>query len=330
MRAGVAALLVSAGLLAGTAARAADAPPATPEVWLGRMAQAVQDKTYTGTFVYLHDGSVDSMQLFHAVTDDGERERLVALNGAPREVLRLGDVVKCIYPDQKTVVVDKGRRTVPFPTAMPTESGKLSGQYEFERIGDGRVAGREAIVIAVKPRDKLRYGYRFWLDQKSALPLKSELLDESNQAVEQVIFTELELPDQIPADKLEPSTHGDERSWTLHQAPGVERDTPADLGWHVDELPAGFTSTYESALDSKDPRAQHLMFSDGLASVSVFIEPRAKGQSGLEGASQMGAVSAFGRVYHGYQITVVGEVPPRTVKMIADSLRRPDLTDSRP
>jgi len=330
MRVRTAGLVLAGALMAPLAhAAAAPAPPVPADTWLGRMADAVQSKTYTGTFVYLHDGAVDTMKLFHAVTPKGERERLVALNGAPREVLRHDDVVKCLYPDRKTVVIDKGRRTVPFPAAIPTQSDKLASQYRFKRLPDGRVAGRDAVVIAVEPRDEYRYGYRFWLDRESALPLKSELLDQQGQAVEQVIFTDLDLPASIPEAQLEPSTGGAEKTWTLRQS-STRRETPADLGWHVENLPAGFNSTYESALSSDDPRAQHLMYSDGLASVSVFIEPRDKEQHGLDGASQMGAVSAFGRTYHGYQITVVGEVPPATVKRIAESIRRPDLTDTRP
>lgn len=293
--------------------------------WLRQMSTAGQSLNYRGTFVYLHQGRLEAMRIIHRAAEGGEQERLVALTGEAREVIRDKERVTCILPKSKAVMVDRSLPRQPFPAALPRNLSGLADNYEFLVQGEDRVSGLPARGILIRPRDDFRYGYRLWLDRDSGLLLKSELLDAAGSPVEQMMFTDIEVLDSVPDADLQPALRGEDYTRERHRAepPAAAPAIAADNGdWTVAGLPPGFMLTHRSrhAMPASSGEVEHLVFSDGLATVSVYIEPR--GESGLNGISSMGAVNALGLRHGEHQITVVGEVPRLTVERIGGSVQR--------
>ena len=216
----------------------------TARQWLDEMSSALQTLDYEGTFVYLHDGKLEAMRIFHQVDAGGERERLVSLTGSAREVLRDDKAVTCIMPDNKSVMVGQSRPRQPFPV-VPRDLGSVSNYYLLEDLGDDRMAGHMTRVIAITPKDKYRYGYRFWIDKDTRMLLKSDLTGPDSEPIEQVMFTRLGIGAEISDAELEPSLTGEGYSW--HRQEDVRHDPvvkPGKPAWRVDSLPAGFELTH--------------------------------------------------------------------------------------
>ncbi len=311
---------VAAGARAGTRPTAL---PSTPQGWLERMSRALRSRSFEGTFVYLHSGQIETVRIVHeAQADGGERERVLALNGPARQIIRNDQEITCILPDRKLVVVEKRRPHLPFPIIVPIDTARLRSYYVFRMFGHHRVAGRAAQAIAILPRDQYRYGYHLYMDEATGLPLESVVLNEHGLRVEQILFTSLEVVDHIPPRELEPGPVAGKGFTFYRQEGGKNPGLPGTNHWVLGPVPAGFAQimyTRRRLPGSRNP-VQHLVLSDGLASVSVYIEKPVDGK-GLRGASHMGAVNAYGRMTDGYQITVVGEVPEATVRAVSDALR---------
>jgi sigma-E factor negative regulatory protein RseB len=296
-----------------------------PPHWLVRMEEALSTLDYVGTFVLIEGGDVVTMQIVHRVQDGNERERLVSLDGAAREIIRDADTVRCYLPDRGTVVVDERVLDNPLRVSLPRFEARLLEVYQLELFGTGRIAGREARILGITPRDELRYGQRLWLDVETGLPLKSETLSPSGDILGQVMFTGIEVGLEIPDQALEPAFSEDElRFVRASSAPPPLRGVLAEESpWSVDHPPAGF------ALESRKIQrmaevggvVEHLVFSDGIASISIYIEHSELGTSHLQGRSQLGDVHAYAKVVNGHLVTVVGEVPGRTVELMADAVR---------
>jgi sigma-E factor negative regulatory protein RseB len=224
-------------------------------------------------------------------------------------------------PDSKSVMVGQSRQPQRFHE-VPGDLDALLEHYQLEVLGDDRVAGHMARIVAITPRDAFRYGYRFWIGKDSKMLLKSDLTGVDGKAIEQVMFTRLGIGRRIAEADLEPSLSGKEFSW--YRQSGARPPTAAGAGmpaWKVQRLPGGFRMTdYQRRRMRPDSSgAEHLVFSDGLATVSVYVETVTGDSEPLGGLSSMGAVNAYGAVADGHQITVVGEVPAATVEMIARS-----------
>ncbi|MDH3452201.1 MAG: MucB/RseB C-terminal domain-containing protein [Gammaproteobacteria bacterium] len=286
--------------------------------WLDRMSVAMQSLNYQGTFVYLHGGEIETMRIVHSRDQSGERERLLSLNGEAREVIRDNNTVTCIWPGTRAVTVSKARPRKPFPSTIP-DAERLEAHYRIVTQGESRIAGMQTRVIAIQPRDEFRYGYRIWLDRETNLLLRSDLLDNAGRPVEQVMFTELQVLEHIPPERFKPILTGTGYTWTSEDS---DAQMTPDPMWNVQRLPPGYAMTRrdKKPIMPDDNGVEHMVYSDGLATVSVFIEPLSDSQQRLEGASRMGAVNVFGAVERDYQITVVGEVPAATVQYIAQSV----------
>ena len=297
---------------------------------LDRMVEASRTLDYIGTFVYRNGSTIQSMKVIHRADTEGSRERLVALSGAAREVIRDGQRVTCILPDDRTVVISRRRPGGVSPsTTFGPEIAIGSNIAEFYAMASGgteRVADREALVIDLRPRDRLRYGFRLAVDRETGLLLKSELLDGDGTALEQIVYTRLELPDSIPDSDLEPriSLAGFARYDTVAApAAGDVASAPAQ-DWEIGWLPAGFRmidESYDSIQTGRAP-VDHRVYSDGLASLSIFIERVIAAGDRLEGHSSVGAFNAFGRTVGEFQVSVVGEVPGITVERVAASIMK--------
>lgn len=288
--------------------------------WLVQAAQAVRDTSYTGVLVYLRGGQMNTLRIAHRYRDGHERERVVALSGQPREVIRKNNVATCILPKKKIVITTQHARSSLLSRFANVSSDRFAN-YEISVQGDKRLAGRMCRVILVKPQDKYRYGYRLVMDKKTNLPLKFELLNDK-RVLEQMMFTSVSYPESIPDSVLQQTldTHGFQH---IKNLPNIENKTSGsrkDIIWHATQLPAGYhlAATGIHGKASAAPVRQ-LLFTDGIATVSAFIAPVVKGHE-FTGATSMGAVNAYGRVKSGSQITVVGQVPGQTVRSIAEHM----------
>ncbi len=298
----------------------AEGSDAQARAWLDRMITARHALNYDGTFVFQYGGQMGAMRIVHGAAADGERERLVALTGAAREILRNHGQTTCILPDARSVMVEPARaggQTLPHEILSSADG--LDKHYTFGLGGQDRVVGREAQIVTVLPRDAYRYGYRLWLDKQHALMLKSELVDERGRTLETLMFTALKVLDHVPNDALHPAISGQEFSWH-HKALQPESAKPSSR-WRVTRLPVGFVLRVAEEQKRDEHDVEHLVYSDGLASVSVFIEPADHDEDELLGPSRLGAVHAFGRRIGKRQVLVVGEVPAATVEMMAKSLQ---------
>lgn len=296
----------------------------TAKEWLDRTMHAAQTLNYDGTFVYRNGDQMESMRIIHRREPDGERSRLISLSGEAREVLRDQSKVTCILPDSGSVVVGKSRPNGPYSTAVFDANEGFTEYYSLSVMGGDRIAGRATEVVTVKPKDDFRYGYRVWIDQDTKLLLRSELIDETGVALEQFEFTSVSTPSEIPDELLEPGISGVEFVVVEDPEPVDEPVGKSQSEWVVGWLPEGFMMTDRRAQPGASDRmpVEHLAYSDGLASISVFIEELSGDAEPLDGASGMGAMNAYGSMVEGYQVTVVGEVPQRTVQTVAKSIKR--------
>ena len=300
----------------------ADHPKDEVERWLEKMHHAAHMINYDGTFVYGQHDELSSMKILHAVDENGESERLTSLDGSRREVIRSGDTVICILPDKKSVVVDKSRPDSKFPPAFPLKVKQLSEFYIFHFSGEGRVAGHAARKLVITPKDKYRYGHQLWIDKKTGLLLKDHLIGDDGKIVEQFMFTQINYPDMIEKTRFSTNVKKEKFTWYKAEEPAVKSTANKSMNWKVVNLPPGFVSgmkRHHNMTMSAMP-VEHFMFSDGLSSISVFVEKQMENSKNLMGSSTMGAVNAYGRAIGKYHVTVVGEVPNVTVKMIGNSV----------
>jgi len=291
------------------------------QVWLEKMSHAGHMETFSGTFIYGKNDDLTVMQIFHRADKFGEIERLVSMDGSGREVIRNNDLVTCILPDKNSVVVEKTRPISQFPPSFPTQISKLS-YYTFQLKQQDNIAGHVAQKIAVIPKDNFRFGYILWLDIKTGLLLKSHLIGENNKVVEQFLFTNLKYHESLDDQLFEPSTDGKKYIW--HKAKHQDVASPVSFsGWSFEQLPPGFKVDLKR--NHMMPRGstplKHFVISDGLATVSVYVEKHSGEKSDLLGGTSMGAINAYGKHLNGYHVTVVGEVPMIAAKMICEATR---------
>ena len=289
--------------------------------WLARMSHAVEELSYQGSFVHMLGGEAETLQITHLNDDGRVSERILALDGVPREIIRDGDEVQCILPDRRAVLLEERRDVSPLVSALPNYSDELRRHYEFTLHETARVIERQTQIVSIKPKDGFRYGYMLWLDQETAMPLKSQLMDEQGNILEQILFAQLEISDSIPRSALEPTINTD--GFTMFRPPAAAVRTEENLLLRASRLPGGFklsAATHGPIAGSEYP-VEHLVYSDGLATVSVFIEDPKSQPEVAAGHSRVGSANAYSLNLDGRQVTAVGEVPRRTVETIAISLR---------
>ncbi len=296
--------------------------------WLERMMNASRVLNYEGTFVYVQGQQLEAMHIAHSGEADGEWQRVFSLTGLEREVVVANDQVTCLLPTRQEATFNRSAyRHSPIPISLPEELDKLEDQYDFKVVGDDRVAGKMTRIIAIEPRDPLRFGYRFWLEKETGMALRSALVDETGSVLEQLMFTDFQIKPQVDGKSPTPPAR---RQAMPANSGEVEKVTESN--WQVAELPEGFAQIMHNRFPESPVRqhpAEHMVFTDGLATVSVFLEPLHDTKPLLEGASRMGAMNAYGLVIDGHQAIVVGEVPPATVAMIAFSLRHTPPEDKQ-
>jgi sigma-E factor negative regulatory protein RseB len=295
---------------------------ANPAVeWIEKMSDSMRNLSYQGNFVYMHGNQLESMSILHIKDEYGEKERLLSLNGEAREVIRDNKNLICIWPDSRKVVVDNSSQNNFSPLFVPSDIAKISKYYTMSLADGDRVAGQGTIIVNIKPRDQFRYGLKLWINSSNGLLLKSNLINEQDQVVEQVMFTNLEVlskNDQllnITMPELD-----DSFSLVRYHNGDASGNLEADSRWRISELPDGFWQ--KSALKRKvagtDRFIQQMVYTDGLASLSVFIEKETAQTP--QGETSLGAVNAFIRIIKDYSVTAIGEVPAITVRQVAESV----------
>ncbi|WP_157209787.1 MucB/RseB C-terminal domain-containing protein [Marinimicrobium agarilyticum] len=277
-----------------------------PLALLQRMEQARQTLDYEGTFTYEHRSEMESFRVQHWVEGGKVHERLEYLNGPEGAVRQLGDPLLCHTTGYRLL----------HPDTSADDVARLDRFYQLTVRGEDRIAGRSVTIVEVRPRDQLRYGYLLGLDQETGLLLKSLLFDEHQRLLERFQFVELDLDPNVEQWTLQAQTSEPD----IGNCAGGTREEPAR--WALNWLPPGFVYSGERQLSDN---ISMLMYTDGLASFSVFLQPLGSRTLNLEGRAQRGAISAFmGQLEAGdayYRVTVVGEIPGGVAEQLARGIQ---------
>lgn len=306
--------------LASAAAFAAD----SPQEWLDRMNAALTTRNYDGVFSHWQSGRLETLRIVHRVLDGAVTERLESLDGSGRQFVRDGAQLTCYLPDQRTVLVEKAPPSL-LPTGLPKFDAAMTAFYQLDSLGTMLQMGQKAQVITVTPRDAYRYGYRLWIQRSTGMPLKTELLDTSGQVIEQVMFSSVSMRHHIADAEFKPQLVTSGFQWLRDDGGPAAVSTEAPGAWNNSQLPPGFQLTAQTAqmMPGVAEPVTHLVFSDGVATVSVFIQTvvfHDAPNPGAAGVTQVGTSSAFASVQSGHKFVALGEVPPATVRFIIDAL----------
>jgi sigma-E factor negative regulatory protein RseB len=300
-----------------------------PVRWLERMNQSVLNLSYEGYFVYLNGKSLEAMRISHRIVDGEPRESLYTLTGTPREIIRDAHTITIV-----TQVDGKEKRirqpsTGKLSPLKPLQPENLKDYYSFVMGQIARIAGRYGVVVMLVPSDDLRYGYRLVLDRQSALPLDLTVLDHAGERVSRIMFTDLRVTDapkpdtgttsSPPAQPVSMTAVGIVEKEVGGTATAEARNTANGSSWEFRGLPAGFRMVSYQRVGTG--LQEHFVFSDGLATISAYLEPLAEGDRPFDGETSLGSINALGRHIDGQQLTVVGEVPHKTLRLVASALR---------
>ncbi|MDD9856933.1 MAG: MucB/RseB C-terminal domain-containing protein [Gammaproteobacteria bacterium] len=317
-----------AGLTGLLLAGLAESAGADPEAWLMKINHAAASVSFSGVFVNAYDGELEATHVVHRVKDQMLQERFYSLNGETREVVRDKDHIWCYMPDQKVGVLDS-RQSLQrgFPRIEVGDLERIKRNYRFTEAGTERIADRMAQRIDVTPNDDFRYGYHLWADLETGLLLRSDLVGRDRRVMEKYLFVTIDFDSEISDQDLQAVTSKDQLKWYGRDAPPVSA-APAggasgESNWQFSQLPAGYR--LNKRIRRMSPvggwEIEHLIWSDGLSTLSVFIKPAGSGHASVrEGLTRMGAVQAYRRTIGDYRVTVMGEVPARTVEFFATGM----------
>lgn len=288
--------------------------------WLHRAASAAQRLNYVGTILYQHGTRIETSRIVHYVDPTGEYEKLVNLDGPPREVIRNNEQVTCYLPDSKLVRIENRASRSAFPSLLPNQIATLAQNYIMRQAESARVAGHDAQAFVLEPRDGMRYGHVFWTDAATGLLLKTRMYDENNRVVEMSAFLEVQINARVDRSMVQPSYPVQPADWLVQRTPAgdaVQKPT----GWWVTRLPPGFNKIVEGfrMLPDRTEPVAHLVYTDGLVAVSVFVEAM-PGTPQVLGLSQQGAINIYKRQLDEFLVTVLGETPGVTVRQVANSV----------
>jgi sigma-E factor negative regulatory protein RseB len=293
--------------------------------WLNRIHQAAQQQNYEGTFVYQRGTSVQSSRIAHYATrNDGEFEQLESLDGKPRKLLRHNDELYTFLPERRLCIVEKRQNKDSFPALLGASSEQVLSVYDPKLLGKDRVAGVDAEVIELDPKDSYRFAYKLWADAKSGLLLRAQTLDADAQVLEQISFSQLRIG--VPVEKTAIAAGiRNTAGWTVVRPPVQPVDMAAQ-GWHMPPSVPGFHKIRElrrpmAARDAGDPPipVDQAVFSDGLSAVSIFVEPAEK-NTRKEGSGSNGATHVLVKRYGDFWITLLGEVPQSTLQQFVSAI----------
>ena len=305
-----------------------DTPALGVVEWLERMHAAARQRNYVGTFVVSAPaGNLSSARIWHVCEGDLQMERIEALSGPPRSTFRRNDQVVTFLPDSKVVKREKRENLELFPNLSGTPDSSIAESYGVRMIGKDRVAGFDADVVQIEPRDALRFGYKVWSERRSGLVIKLQTVDRDNKVIEQSAFSELQLDAPVKVHTLT-QMMGSTAGYRVEKSE-LERTTAQREGWALSKPVAGFRPVSSFRRPMGGDAQGHTMqwtFSDGLATVSLFIEPYDVQRKPEEVLLALGATYTLTRRIAGkdgdWWLTAVGEVPPQTLDAFAQNLVR--------
>lgn len=290
--------------------------------------QAAKTQNYQGTFAHQRNGEMRSFRVTHFAQDGQEHERLEVLSDSPREYLRINDRVQCLIPEQKLIVSEQQRQER-FPALLMGSVSDLSQHYDFVlRDRQARVAGRPCHRVSIVPKDSHRSRYELCVDQETGLLLEAQMHDEQGAVLEHIAFTQLQIGMPIDSEALKPAWSTD--GWRMVQRQHNNIDLKSQ-GWFYRE-PPGYRPVVEIERQFRDGRqVSQLILTDGLATISIFIEPYQQNLSHhqMSGANRSGAVNLYGKRYADYWVMVAGEAPAATVRQLAESIIRTGVLHTR-
>ena len=298
------------------------------QVLLKKIQAAAQRLSYSGTFVYQQSSQIRTSRITHILSGKNEIEKLEVLDGKPREYIRNNDDVACYVPEAKTVLLEKRLTHDVFPAFLTANPADLIDFYTI-RMGEvGRIAGHDCQAVLLEPKDKLRYGYKLWADQQTGLLLKAQTFDAKNELVEQISFTQIEIGniDHHRVKSSFPNTNGwhvensvmsqaNLTDWSVTPPPGFKKIQ--EVRRMISDTQSASASSTQHGITTQREVSQ-IVFSDGLAAISVFLEPGT--QNRTEGFMQQGALNIMGRRQGDYWLTVVGEVPAAAIRQVSNSI----------
>ncbi len=306
-------------ILFSTVVWAGEAERTDPLAWLEKIAKAARQLNFTGTFVYQFGQQVETSRISHYVDQSGEYEKLQTLDGPKREIIRMNDEIYCYDHDNRVLRKERQTGRHNFPALIPEKLSQITDFYEIKLGGQERVAGYDTQLLSLEPKDGFRYGHRLWADVATGLLLKAKRLNDRKEVLEQFTFTQLEIGAPVTRDMTRPSADVGP-SW---RTDSISANTAqSNTGWIVKSFPAGFRKIVEMrrTREGTSGSVTHMVFSDGLASVSIFIEPLSLKRRPMEGMKRHGAVNILFRTLLDQMITVVGEAPPSTILQIGNSV----------
>lgn len=284
--------------------------------WLNRAAAAAKQQNYSGVYVYHHGEHVEVLRVFHRTHAKGEMEKVEVMDGAPRQFLRINNDVYCHLPDGKHVRLERNAPRRFFPALLPAQPARLLDYYEAKLGGSERVAGRACQVVTLEPRDGYRYAFNLWLDKQTGLPLKSRIVNDHGGVVSMFVFSEIQIGKAPDVQLFRNDLAG-------KQIQKASLDQRAELAWSVTP-PPGFEQVQEAVrtLPGKPAPVTHLVFSDGLSVLSMFVEPVDPQLQRLQGLSAEGTIGVYAREVDGYTVTTLGEVPNTALIETGNSVQR--------
>ena len=310
---------------------------------LKRMSEVDEKQNYQGVFILRKSDTLSTLRVTHGVDEKGVWESLEALNGEPRKVVRRNNRVVSVFPERELVTIRQSEDKQPLHRRLPENIDQLEQFYTIRQLADDRIANHDALVVDLVPADTYRYGYRYWLDKNTGMLLRCDLVANDGNIIEQMMFTSLNYLADTPVEKI------NLQQFEQFKQQLIMDNTQADLavgeshGWVINHLPKGFmlirsnmrysqpmvinnVAENDNNVANGNERVTdllHLVYSDGLASVSVFIKKSLADEGHFEGISSMGAINAFGNFVDDYFVTVVGVVPVNTVQLMAQSAVKP-------
>ena len=293
---------------------------ASVQDWIDKMTNSSHQGNYQGTFVFWRDQKLEAMRVAHGSKNGHIWVSLTSLNGEPRELIHVNGEVTSILPSKQLVSINEMTSGLPFHPDLPKDIKQLNKHYTLSLSGEDRVANHDTQIVLVKPKDNFRYGFKYWLDKDTGMMLRCDVINSKKKVLEHMMFTEIQHLDSPPVAAFKRTKIP--QGYTIIKQ---NENQPLKAGnqWFARQLPKGFmlTKNILKPMRKKQASVQQLVFSDGLASVSVFIDQNVSTPHHLDGHTSMGSVNAYGRMLDHHQITAIGEVPAETVQLIADSIQ---------
>lgn len=298
----------------------AQEPTLDPLVLSQKMAIASQYQNFHGTFAYFHEGQIETLSIHHKYENGKRCERLVALNGPYRELIKRGEELFGYFDPNDSNAAQMGLAN-PIPVITEEMATLIPKNYLLSVEGLSRVAGENAIILVITPKKGDRYGHRFWVHEKTGLLLRHDVMTPDLTNVQSVIFTQVALADELPETLFNP------RSTQHLYTDSLKENTNSSWSkrFHLKGLPEGFVNTEKRmrfSLVNKNA-FEHWVFTDGIAKISIFFEAHPEVQQGASGTTSVmrkGATLAYGKMAAGHLITLVGEVPEEMAKMVLESI----------